>query len=99
MGLDDDQQGVLIQQVILDTPADEAGLLGGEEITDINGQQVAVGGDVIVAADGVPIEGFDSLLAFMQTTDPGQNVTFTVLRDGAAISVPITLGERPATMP
>jgi serine protease Do len=99
IGLDDDQQGVLIQQVIRDTPADRAGLLGGEEIADINGQQVAVGGDLIVAADGAPIEGFDSLAEFMQASDPGQSVIFTVLRDGVEVSVPVTLGERPASMP
>lgn len=99
MGLNDGQPGVLIQEVIRNAPADQAGLLGSQESVELNGRQVAVGGDIIVAADGRPVEGFDSLLAFMQESEPGQEVTFTVLRAGDEIPVVVTLGERPTSLP
>jgi S1-C subfamily serine protease len=35
----------------------------------------------------------------MQESEPGQEVTFTVLRAGDEIPVVVTLGERPTSLP
>jgi serine protease Do len=99
MELPSDQQGVLVQEVIGDTPADEAGLLGSNQIIDVNGQQVAVGGDIIVALEGQPVEGFEDLRAELAEAQPGQRVELGLLREGADTVVNVTLGERPATIP
>jgi len=99
MELPNDQQGVLVQEVIGDTPADEAGLLGSNQIVDINGQQVAVGGDIIVALDGQPIDGFEDLRAELAQAEPGQRVELGLLREGTETAVSVTLGERPTIMP
>jgi len=99
MDLDSDQQGVLVTEVVQDSPANEAGLLGGQESIDINGQSVQVGGDIIVAADDQPVAGMEDLLAFLQGSAPDQEVTLTLVRDGQEVTADVTLGERPSSMP
>jgi S1-C subfamily serine protease len=99
MGLPASQQGVLVQEVIRNTPAEEAGLLGGNQILDVNGQQVQVGGDVILAADGETIAQFEDLKAFVQQAEPGQAVALALLRHGEEMALDVTLGEPPASAP
>ena len=79
-----------------------------EEVADIGARvskealaklAVRTGGDVIVAMDGQPVTGFEDLRGLLLDAKPGQEVTFTLLRDGNEISVDVALGERPATTP
>jgi S1-C subfamily serine protease len=98
-GLPTGQEGVLVAEVIRNTPADEAGLLSGDQLVDVNGQQVQIGGDVILAADDEAVSGFEDLRGFLLQAEPGQEVIFTLLRDGDEITVEVTLGERPASTP
>jgi serine protease Do len=95
MSLDADQQGVLIEEVIPDSPADEAGLRGGDQVTTFDGYQVSLGGDIIVAADGEPVDGMQLLRAFLSQAEPGQEVEFSILRDGKEIVVDVLVGDRP----
>jgi serine protease Do len=99
MNLPRDQQGILVGQVEIDSPADQAGLQGSYKPVTINGQQLLVGGDVIIAVDGQPITQIEDLQAFLSQAHSGQKVTFTILRDGKQMEVPITLGEHPAATP
>ena len=97
--LSSDQEGVLVVEVTPSSPADEAGLRGGSEVVDINGQQLQVGGDVIVAVDGQPVSQMEELRDIVLEASPGQEVTLTILRDGNERTLEVTLGERPATIP
>ena len=99
MDLPVDQEGVLIVDVVPNTPAEEARLRGGDQSFDANGQQVQVGGDVIVAVDGKSMATMEDLRAFMQQAEPGQEVTLSLIREGDDITVKVTLGERPASTP
>jgi S1-C subfamily serine protease len=92
-------EGVLVEQVMNGSPADEAGLEGSFKPVVINGQTLQIGGDIIVAADGRPITGSDGLRAFLQSADPGQEVTLTILREGEEQEVKVTLGELPRNTP
>ena len=93
------QQGVLIAEVISNTAADRAGLLGGDQVIDVDGQQVQVGGDVIVAVDGEIVTRFEELRAFLARAEPGYEASFGLLRDGDEVTVDVTLGEPPNSMP
>jgi S1-C subfamily serine protease len=93
------QEGVLVVEVIRGTPADEAGLRGGDQVLEVNGQQVQIGGDVVVAIDEQPVSSFDDLKGYLQQAEPEQVVSLSVLRDGSEIIVEVTLGERPASAP
>ena len=95
MSLDADQQGILIEEVMPDSPADEAGLRGGDQVTTLDGYQVSLAGDIIVAAGGEPLEGIQTLKDFMSEADPGQEVAFSILCDGKEITVDVVVGDRP----
>jgi 2-alkenal reductase len=99
MDLPVDQTGVLVEQVLQGSPADEAGLLGSYQAVMIDGQQLLIGGDIVVAMDGESIVSFDDLNGFMQQSEPGQEVGLTVLRAGQRIELDVVLGERPVSMP
>ncbi len=95
MDLDVDR-GVLVQDVLPDTPAARAGLQGGDEEITIEGMPFRIGGDVITAIDGQPVHNFDDLLAWLgRNGAPGDTITLTVHRDGEVLQIPLTLAPRP----
>jgi serine protease Do len=97
MNLKSSQRGALVEEVVPSGPADKAGLQGSSRAVTINGQDVNVGGDVIVAIDGQTVNSMDDLIAYLSdSTDVGQKVTLTVLRNGKQVDVDVTLGTRPA---
>jgi len=90
------RQGALVVSVTQDSPADEAGLLGSDRTIVVDGVETRTGGDVIVSVEGEPVTGMDDLITYLvRYTRPGQEVTLAVIRNGATISVKVTLGERP----
>jgi serine protease Do len=97
MDLSADQRGVLVAEVVESSPAAEAGLRGSSRSATANGEQIMVGGDVIVALDGQAVAQFEDLAGLVRQAEPGQVVTLTLLRDGTQIEVGVTLAERPAT--
>jgi serine protease Do len=99
MDLPADQQGVLVAEVIGNTAADQAGLRGGDQVVDVDGRQVQVGGDIIVAVDGETVIRFEELRAFLVQAEPGYEATFMLLRDGDEMTADVTLGEPPDSMP
>jgi len=60
--------------------------LSGQEVTDIP----------LTAIDDQPVSSLADLQTFIQQTSPDQEVTLTLLRNGAEMKVPVTLSERPA---
>jgi len=99
MDLSSSQEGVLLVLVTSNSPAEKAGLQGSSKTVDINGQQVQVGGDVIVAIDGQSVSQMGELRSLILADKPGQEVTLTILRDGKELTVQVTLAERPTTNP
>jgi S1-C subfamily serine protease len=94
MNLPSDQKGVLVEQVQQGSPADKAGLRGSYKPVTIGGQQVLVGGDIIIALNSEPVNQIEKLQSLIQKREPGDEVTLTVLRDGATIEIKATLGKR-----
>ncbi|MHB8625579.1 MAG: S1C family serine protease [Aggregatilineales bacterium] len=96
IGIDPNQRGVLISEVSPGSPAEKASLQPSTTPKTLDNEPINVGGDIIVAVDGVPIHHFEDLLAYLfSKTDVGQTITVTVLRDGKQIDVKVTLAERP----
>lgn len=97
MNLPQDQEGVLVEQVEADSPADQAGLRGSYKPATIDGQSLLVGGDIITALDDQPVTQIEDLQGLVRQAEPDQEVTLTILRDGEQVEVSVTLGERPGT--
>jgi 2-alkenal reductase len=96
MDLDPTVRGVLVTRVYPDSPASKAGLRGNNRQAEIDAIPYEVGGDVIVAINGVPIRSFEELVGYLaENTRPGDNVELTVVREGERVTITVTLEARP----
>ena len=80
LGLDPDAKGVLLRQVIPNTPAGDAGLQAG---------------DVIIEMGGQTLRNTADLSKFLMSHQSGGTLDIVVLRNSAEVTVTLTLGERP----
>ena len=80
MGLDEDLEGVLINQVLDDTPAQAAGLENGDIILQINGE---------------PVDDPRELTRRVGAFAPGERVAFRILRDERERTIRVELTDRP----
>ncbi len=81
LGLDRDAEGVLLTQVVPNSPAWNAGLRPGDLILTANGESMPTTGE---------------LLKFLMTHPPGETMEALILREGERMTMSLTLGERPA---
>jgi S1-C subfamily serine protease len=95
----DADTGAMIAEVVPDSPADEAGLEGGDQEIRFQGAQVTAGGDVIVSVDGHELVEEADLARLIALKSPGDTITLEILDDGDTEEVEVTLGERPEQTP
>lgn len=76
----DGVQGVLINDVFSDSPAEKAGIKAG---------------DVVLAVDGQPVTAAKDLQFIVAKRSVGSTVDLTVNREGKTMHVKVKLGERP----
>ena len=89
-------RGFLIINVKNGSPADRAGLIGGDMVVKIDGREVRLGGDVILEIDDKKVRSINDILVYLESsTEVGDTVEFTVLRDGEKKEISLTLSERP----
>jgi S1-C subfamily serine protease len=92
------QQGALIDVVKAGGAGDRAGLKAGTKDTVYQGVQVKVGGDAIVAIDGVPVTHAEDVVRIVsERLLPGETATFTVVNGKARRKVSVKLDNRPTT--
>jgi S1-C subfamily serine protease len=87
-------QGVYIVSVTSGSPADKAGLKGGN--LDTTGAPAA-GGDVITAVDGKSVKTVQELSNYFNTKNVGDTVTLSILRQASTMDVKVTLGSWPTS--
>jgi S1-C subfamily serine protease len=88
--------GVLLTQLVSGGPADKTGLRGGTTVLPTPSGNVTIGGDIVIAVDGVRIVNIDELLSYIESnTLPGQTINMTIVRDNQTMTVPLVLGTRP----
>ena len=90
LGLPD--TGVTIIQVYSESSAAEAGLLSSNQSIDIGSVSLPTGGDIIIAANYTQIYSAEQLHHLVTyKSSVGDELVLTVLRDGAELSIPVTL--------
>lgn len=92
MGLPADY-GILIVQVTPGGAADRAGLRGGNQRAYLGNTPITLGGDLIVAIDGQPVQDQQDLADLMNKHRAGDTVTVTIYRGQRRMQVRVTLGE------
>ena len=70
--------GCRVEEITKDAPADKAGLKAGDIITQVDGRPVTVNDDVV---------------NYVRSLKVGDTVVFTVYRDGAYLTIPVTVGD------
>ena len=86
----------MVTEVADGSPAQKAGIRGGSSLTNVNGREIAMGGDVIVKVDDKTVRKIDDILTYLEREkNVGDTVQFTVLRNGGTESINLTLGPRP----
>src|SRR3954447_13002538 len=89
------KEGVIVQQVVKDGPADKAGLEAGNTSATINGEEVRLGGDIITEANGKKVKSMEELVEDIQDSKPGDTLELKILRDGHEKTADVTLGTQP----
>jgi len=92
MGLAADS-GLLIVEVVPGSAAERAGLRGGTERAYLGNAPIMIGGDLLVAIDGQPVEDQQDLSHIMQNHRSGDTVTVTVYRGKKRMDFKLVLGE------
>ena len=91
-------RGALVIEIVPEGPAEEAGLEGSSGTFMMEGLEIPIGGDIIVAIDGAPVDTIDDVIAFLVgKTRPDQEVTMDVIREGEQQQIIVTLGTRPGS--
>jgi S1-C subfamily serine protease len=90
-------RGFLVIEAAPDGPADSAGVQGGDTPVQLEGREIPLGGDVVLAINDRDVRKIDDVLGYLQqATQVGETVTLTVWRGGEIIEIDVTLGARPS---
>jgi len=88
------ENGAIVSEVTPDGPADEAGIVGGEE-EEIGGLPVPIG-DVITRVGNQMVRTPDDVISVVNSRSPGDRIDFTVVTPGEEPrQVEITVGSQP----
>lgn len=89
-------QGLLLVQLYDNSPLEQAGVLGAQQETVVGNQRVYVGGDILTAIDGNPVETLDGMETLLEDNyTVGDQVTVTFWREGQQFDLTIQLVEEP----
>ena len=90
------RRGALIDTIVPGSAAASAGLRAGTRTEAFQGLGVRVGGDAIVAINGIPIADAEDVVRIVASTLlPGESARFSIVRGAVRRDVEVTLGERP----
>ena len=88
--------GLLIQGVERGSPAEAAGLRGATQVVTFFGfREIGIGGDLIVAVEGQPVTGQQTLQQALDHKRGGDTLNLTIYRNGSTQKVEVKLGEAP----
>lgn len=95
LGLED-AKGFLVIGVNEGSPADKAGIRGGDKVANINGREIRLGGDIVLKIDNQDVRKIEDILTYLERYKHiGDTIQLTILRDGRPQTINITLTARP----
>jgi len=85
--------GILIERVMPGGAAERAGLRGGSQRAYNGNEEVMLGGDLIVGADGQQVTTPQDLSRVMNTHHAGDTITLSIYRGRTKMNVKVTLSD------
>jgi S1-C subfamily serine protease len=93
------QSGLLIAQLYRGSPADLAGMRGAQNESIVGNRRYLVGGDIVTAVDGMPLQKWEDLRAYLEEKAAvGQEVILNVVRNGEELTFSLTLADTPESV-
>jgi serine protease Do len=91
--------GLLVAQLYRNSPANRAGLRSATRESILGNRRYLIGGDVIMAIDRQKVNTWSALTAYLEeSTQVGQTVSLTIMRDGQEVTVQATLDDMPESV-
>jgi S1-C subfamily serine protease len=88
-------EGIMVVEVTPGSPAQRAGIRGGDRAVQVGNMIVRLGGDIITEIDKVKVHTFEELSDFIDGKRAGDTVSLTFNRQGKVNVVEVRLRERP----
>ena len=82
--------GMLVKQVAKGSVSERIGLKGGDRVAIVEGQQIVVGGDVLLSVQGIPMSNSEDrakVIKALETLKLGDDVRVTVFRDNKVVEL------------
>ena len=87
--------GVMVARISRGGPAHRAGIRGGNQRVEIGNAIFIIGGDIIVALDGISFKTGEEFHEILKSKKPGDRIILTIWRGQTKRELSVRLGERP----
>ena len=88
-----EEGGLLVQGVAQGSAAEQAGIRGPRRVLVAGNAEIGIGGDLIMAIDGVKVDRLDALSRTLSRKRVGDKVDLTLFRNGKKTVLSVTLGQ------
>ncbi len=92
LNVPNNQNGYLIKSVVKGSPAEDWGLRGGTTFATVGGEQVVLGGDIVLAVDGLQAGSVANMVKIkdqMSVAKSGAPLKLTILRAGRVLDLTV----------
>ncbi len=90
-------RGFLVVDIVANSPAATYGIKGGDRQVTLDGRQIRLGGDVIMAIDDIEVRKIDDVLVYLERhTSVGDEIQLTIIRGGETMQLSLVHEERPS---